>query len=258
MGETIKKWTANWELIQTERRAFIYLALLPLLIVLIKTNFVDNRYIDNLLFYLSLILVCVLMGYKDISKYFSKPGNSTKATLKVSFALLFVEALFGFIIVQIGAFFFQVTDPQGISNITTPLDIYLKELTLLPFIAVGEEFYKVLILLGVISCLPNFSTRTKVIIAILIASLAFGYAHGINHKITAGLPIAISAIPSFIFLLKYKSIYPLIISHFFFDLLSFTAHWDGYGQAIVYLISFSVYVYYMLKVVFRKQDKPPL
>jgi hypothetical protein len=92
----------------------------------------------------------------------------------------------------------------------------------LPFVAVGEEFLKLLIFISFYLLLSQFSGLTRVFLAIFLASFIFGHMHIFGYILTAGVPIMIGAIPTFYFILYYRSILPLILEHFFFDFYSFS------------------------------------
>lgn len=184
------------------------------------------------LFYLFLILFGLLIGWQDIDPYLKKVENSWTNTFKEGGILYIYEIMLSGIVVLI----MKTPDPQGIANLTYSFETFLHTKLLLPiFIAFGEEFFKLLIFLALIS-LINLPIKFKIIISIILSSFIFGYMHVFNFKLTAGLPIAISSIPGFIFLIKYKSVIPLIISHFIFDTLAFISHIDIIGKDIAQLI----------------------
>lgn len=199
--------------------------------------------------YSILIAASLTLGFIDLSKYFIRVNGSTKQTLKVGCYLFIFEYGFTLVGLWICAHIFGIIGPQGIATRKDTTSIFLQEVSLLPWITVGEEFFKILVFLGALACLTTTSPKLRIALAILISTLAFGYAHAFNYKLAVGFPIALSAIPSYIFLLKYKSIYPLIISHLIFDLSSFTMHWENNGELIIGLVPFSILVIFTYRAI---------
>ncbi|AHA07731.1 hypothetical protein TU60_23110 [Bacillus toyonensis] len=196
------------------QKSFLYFLLIPSLIITLNTGIYTP---------ILLTLVCLLIGYKDIHVFLDFKRYKPKKILKLSISLLIINFLFSLLVLEM-LNLFNINDPQGIRGMVYTNKEYLDKLLQLPFIAVGEEFYKLLIFISFFILLSQFSGHTRIFIAIVLASFMFGYMHVFSYKLTAGLPLMIGAIPTFYFMLYYRSILPLIIEHFLFDFLSFSLH----------------------------------
>jgi hypothetical protein len=203
-------------------RAIIYLLQIPILLYLMTHHIFENKVLQ--LFHLQFFVFFfgLIFGLKDLKPYF-KTINSWGNTFKITLYLLFSEL----VLIAVYASFFG-EDPQGIATVAVPLKLYALEIVRLPFIAFGEEFFKVLVFLALLSLIKS-PWKIRLSLAILGASFFFGFAHVFGYKMTAGLPIMIMAIPSFIFLMYFRSIYPLIFSHFIWDGLNLSFRLETYG-----------------------------
>jgi len=205
-----------------ENKAYLYLILLPIFVLFV---WVFNLFGNEIITYLMLILTCLLLGKKDINKYFSLIDNSLLQTLSLGLILYFLEISITGLGLGMMDYVFGVNDPQGTSGIHFETTFeYSKAIIHLPFIAIGEEFVKVLIFLGILSTTSSLSLWRRVVIAVAVSSLIFGFFHAFSWKLTSIFPIALSAIPGYLFLIYFRSIIPLIFSHFIFDGIAFTMH----------------------------------
>ncbi|KAA0795305.1 hypothetical protein EXW45_23775 [Bacillus wiedmannii] len=196
------------------QKAILYFLLIPSLIITLNTGIYSP---------ILLTLVCLLIGYKDIHVFVDIKRYKLKNLLRISIVLLILNLLFSLLALEMLRLF-NIHDPQGIRSVVYTNKEYIDNLLHLPFIAVGEEFYKLLIFISFFILLSQFPGHTRIFIAIVLASFMFGYMHVFNYKLTAGLPLMIGAIPTFYFMLYYRSILPLIIEHFLFDFFSFSLH----------------------------------
>lgn len=208
-------------------KSVLFILQIFLLIYLIQNDITTNRAFNNLTFYMFLILFGLTLGFKELNPLIKPVENSWKKTIIKSLYLFGFQALF-----TVGTIIFlDIPDPQGIQNSVYSIKEFIINLLHLPLVAIGEEFFKILMFLSIISF---FRTKpfTSILLAIFLSSFIFGYMHVFGYKITAGLPIAIGTIPSFIFLIKYRSIYPLIIAHFITDFGYLIFHVEIYGKMI--------------------------
>lgn len=215
----------------TLTRGIVYL-LIPtyLLISLNKGININLPQIPMVYIKFLIALIGVTYGYKDIESYI-KNVNNFSGTIKVSAKLFLLEVLFmGVILFLVGR------DPQNLKDISISNFSYYKFLLELPFTAIGEEVLKVLTLFAFIRICKPFKNK-RVIIAIIATATIFGSLH-INYSYTNAIRIIIAiggtAIPSLIFFLYYKSIYPCIIVHFIHDLVAVSYYTENYSW--VYLI----------------------
>jgi hypothetical protein len=212
-------------------KSFIYLLQIPILALLLKCNNEKNIILHNSILWAFLILFGLTIGWQNISPYLNKYNKSLTSTLYLGLELCLYEIL----LAGITIFLMGTPDPQGIKDIGFSLQhFFTHEMLQTILIAVSEELFKVLIFIGFLSFFRNKNLLT-IYTAILIASFVFGGMHGFNYKLTSMLPIAISAIPSFIYLMKYNSIYPLIFCHFIFDIAFSISHIQPYGRVVLQL-----------------------
>ncbi|WP_088230739.1 CPBP family glutamic-type intramembrane protease [Bacillus cereus] len=229
------------------QKSILYFLLIPSLIVTLNTG----TYTPILL-----TLVCLLIGYKDIRIFLDIKRYKLRKLLKISLILLIINLLFSLLALKMLSLF-NISDPQGIRGVIYTDKEYIDKLLHLPFIAVGEEFYKLLIFISFFILLSQFSGRTRIFIAIILASFMFGYMHVFSYKLTAGLPLMIGAIPTFYFMLYYRSILPLIIEHFLFDFFSFSLHTQYQEFLLIFLQGFFI-IFCMWQVIKSslKKKKP--
>lgn len=226
--------------IPSKFKSFIYL-LIPIisfLFIIGKTNTIFGIRITSIYLKAFIILVGFSFGLKDLYPYFRKI-KSWKETFKVSISLLLYSYFFIFIFIPLYG-----EDPQGLANVTYSTHQYLLHITELPFTAIGEEILKVLMFLALLSIIKTH-WNSRLILSVLISSFIFGMLH-INYKVTAVFPIAMSSIPYFIYLLKYRSIYPLIIAHFIFDFLSLSARHESMGDYVQPIVTVIYFLFFII------------
>jgi hypothetical protein len=207
-------------------RVVIYSLLIPGMLISI------NEGVYNAIW---LTLVCLLIGYKDIKPFVNFKQYQFMELLIISGITIVVSLLFSVIGLKVMSLF-GVTDPQGLKDLVYTNEEYIKKLEILPFIAVGEEFFKLLMFLALFSLISLGSKTIRILIATLIAAFVFGHLHIFSYELTAGIPLMIGAIPTFYLMLYYRSILPLIIEHFFADFYSFTGH-TVFGDFFVQIVT---------------------
>ena len=228
-------------------KAILYFLLIPIIIISLNKEVYSPIY---------LTLACLLIGHRDIRVFTNFKQYSLRALFKISFKVFMVSMVFLVIALKILEFF-NINDPQGLKNKVMENDEYISSLLSLPFIAVGEELMKLLFFISFFLLLSQFSRNTRIFIAVILASFIFGYMHIFNYKITAGFPLMFSAIPTFYFMLYYRSILPLIIEHFFFDFFSFSVH-TQYQDIVFFCLLVLIIIttiWHVVKIPFKK-DTP--
>ena len=213
------------------KKAIMYLLCVPVTILFITLP--TKNYLGGILHLLFLISYGLTLGFKDIKGYIRKI-NSWKDTFYIGTKLLIIS------IVIIGIFLIGDNDPQGISKLEYSGEATMLLLSKLPLIAVGEEFFKFFVFMGLLS-LIRIPIRHRLVIVTMLSSFIFGYMHVINYKITAGLILSLCDIPYCIFFIYYQSILPLIIAHFIQDGLNFISHYKTYGNYLAQLIGFIIF-----------------
>jgi hypothetical protein len=155
---------------------------------------------------------------------------------------------------------FGVTDPQGLENVIFTYKQYIESLIRLPFTAIGEEFFKLLIFLSFFGLLPSVSRHIRIFMAVLLAAFVFGHLHIFGYELTAGVPIMFGAIAGFYLALYYRSIIPLIIEHFIADLFAYTAHTQiGELFEMFLVLAFLVtWLVWSFRDSIKKKDKPKI
>ncbi|MCL6574144.1 MAG: hypothetical protein K6T88_21115 [Bacillus sp. (in: Bacteria)] len=227
-------------------KAIVYFSLIPLIIISLNEH---NVYSPGYL-----TLICIAFGHRDIRPFMQFKQYPFGKLIKISVFLFGVSMIFSFITLKIMNFF-GVQDPQGIRNMVLSDEEYLQHLLRLPFVAMGEEFFKFLIFISFFIQLSQFSKHIKIFIAIILASFIFGHLHIFGYdKLSAGLPIMMGAIPGFYYMLYYRNILPLIFEHFFFDFASVTLH-TQYQSIFLALFTLFIMVVVIWNV-FREVIKP--
>lgn len=192
----------------------VYL-LIPLFLILtlFKVPIYFLPSIDMLYIKFFIALFGATYAYKDLNPYIKNVSN-LKTTIKVSVKLFIAYGLFVAIAIIIVG-----DDPQNLKSITLSNTAYYLHLLELPFTAIGEEVLKSLMLLAFIRLFKPLK-NINIIFAILTSAAIFGVLH-INYDYSNALRIVLligfSSIPVYLFLLYYKSIYPVIIVHFIVD-----------------------------------------
>ncbi len=203
-----------------------------------------------------LTLVCILIGYKDIKPFVNLKQYKLMELLKISGVTIIVSLLFSVIGLKIMSLF-GVTDPQGIKNLVYSNEEYINKLEILPFIAIGEEFLKLLMFLALFNLITFGPRSSRILIATLMAAFIFGHLHIFSYELTAGIRIMIGAIPTFYLMLYYRSILPLIIEHFFMDFYSFTGH-TVFGDLFVQIVSIVLMICWFGWLIKTSLNKKPL
>ncbi|WP_144551280.1 type II CAAX prenyl endopeptidase Rce1 family protein [Peribacillus simplex] len=228
-------------------KAILYFSLIPIIIISLNEEVYSPIY---------LTLACLLIGHKDIRVFTNFKQYSLRELFKISYKVFLVSAVFTIIALKIFEFF-NINDPQGLKNKLYENEEYISSLLRLPFTAAGEEFMKLLFFISFFLLLSQFSRNTRIFIAVILASFIFGYMHIFNYKLTAGFPLMFSAIPTFYFMLYYRSILPLIIEHFFFDFFSFSVHTQYQDIVLFCLLALIIItmIWHVVKIPFKK-DAP--
>lgn len=206
------------------RKAVLYSLLIPALIISLNEKIYHPFY---------LTVICLLIGYKDNRPFVDIKQYKLMELLRMTGITFVVSALFSLAGLKLMSLW-GVDDPQGLKHVVYSNEQYVDSIVRLPFTAIGEEFFKLLIFLAFFSLVSVGSKYFKIFVAALLASFMFGHMHVFNYELTAGVPIMLGAIPTFYLMLYYRSILPLIIEHFLFDLYSYTAH-TVYGDLFVHV-----------------------
>lgn len=218
------------EHLPTIRKSYFYLLLIPivpiLILVLSKSHFSDFE--KNLILYSFLIGFGLTFGSDDLRPYYRKVDSWLKTFIIAITVYIFQIVIYLFLTPFVG------NDPQGFAEQTLTLYQFFKLLSWLPFVSLGEEFFKILVFLGLLSLL-RLQWFWRLTLSTVIISFTFGYIHIISYQLNVGLPLALSAIPYFLIFVRYSSIYPLVIAHFFHNLISYIKLFE-FGDKIIYLI----------------------
>lgn len=210
-------------------------------------NFVLNSPVGSMSWNIFINIGILIVGWNDIWRYSGRVDRNFKLTFIIGVRTLAYQSLVAIIFLLILSFI-NINDPQGIKDLTYSFKefFYLFSLDLI-LTAVGEEFWKLLMILTISKLIYNFKIpiHFKVIIIITIPSIVFGLAHNINYQNTAWIPIAAMTIPSFIIFLKYKSILPLVIAHFIFDFISMVSKIDNMGSIIINILGVILIAVYL-------------
>ena len=210
---------------------FIYL-LIPLYLILFLFKKLPPfiPHIDMLYIKFLISLFGVTYTYKNLSPYIRNITNF-KTTVTVSAKLFVVTSICTYLALLVVG-----RDPQNIGNLSLTNTQYYLLLLDLPFTAIGEEVFKVLMLLAFLRLFAPLKNN-KFIVSLLLSSFIFGLLH-INYNYASSLKIifaiGVTAIPSFLFFLYYKSIYPSIIVHFFLDFMAFSNVSTNYSFIVLF------------------------
>lgn len=236
--------------IKSKKLIFIYLILIPFLIFMLTSNTNYNLTLSII------ILLGFTIGLKDLKKYLNKIDTWEK-TLAISLILLGIQGLFSLI----GLTIYPDNNPQGLTNLALSSRQLVQLIKILPIIAFGEEFFKFFTFIALLSLIKE-SILKKLTLATFLSALIFGFIHVINYKFNVGYLLTLWAIPSYFFLVYFKSIYPLIISHFLWDGLSLGIHSYEYSWTIwlFYLVLYGGFIYkyrynYKIKELFIPSSK---
>lgn len=184
-------------------------------------------------------------AYKNLEPYIKRVDYNTTTTLKVSIKLLIADIVVTWLIL-----FVVGRDPQNLNTMVLTDYQFFSLLLELPFTAIGEEVLKVLMLFAFIRLFKPLK-NIGLFLAILASSAVFGLLHinyNYSNSINILLAIGVTAIPSLVFVLYYKSIIPGIIIHFLNDLIAFAAHSQNYYFIvplfqIVWSLGFMIWIF---------------
>lgn len=229
--------------------SIIYL-LIPLFLILnmFKITKLFSLHINMLYIKIFIAFFGFTYGFKHLNPYLSTVVN-IKTTIKTSVKLIILYTVILLLLIPLTG-----KDPQQLQNLNLSNKEYYLSLIELPFTAISEEVFKSLMLLALIRLLPM--KKYKVIVAILISSLIFGLLHinyAYQNSINILLPIGLSAIPTFIFFLYYKSIYPSMIVHFVTDFIvitKFTANFSFIFTFFFYTLCAATVVIFISSIIF--------
>lgn len=209
---------------------FVYLLIPVILALVVFPNTIFQIKIDMLYIKFFICLLGVTFAYKDLSPYIKNVTNF-KTTLVVSFKLILVLSLFTLITLP-----FTGSDPQDVQRYALSDTMFFQLILELPFTAIGEEIFKALMLFAFIRLFKPFKNM-NVVLAIILSSIVFGLLHinyNFQNSLEIILAIGITCVPTYIFLLYYKSIYPLILIHFVQDFVAFSSTSLNYSFIAVY------------------------
>jgi membrane protease YdiL (CAAX protease family) len=227
-------------------KAVLFLAIVPLTIILLNTDIPKNPYIDAIVDYVIMILFALMIGRRELQL---KPMGSIRETLGLSIKIMAASALLTWLGVEI----IGSDNPQGLDGVVYTTEQYLKMNSLLPLIGMGEEFLIVLTFMGVFSLLTG-ARMGKFLSAILISSLVFGFLHAFYSPFTAILALGLGHIPFIFATIYYRSILPAIIAHIAWDGMSFFGH---YNEDLYYMLFVVVYISYVIYALIPKKKIVP-
>lgn len=190
---------------------------------------IKNHVIFEGIFYGVFIFFALTIGWSDTSLYLKNNSKSLKEILFLSIQLYCFQIIISSLVIII----MRNSDPQGIKNMSYSLSYYLNNhLIQTVIVAFSEEVFKFTVFIGFFSLIHKKSV-INIIISVLFTCFIFGAMHGINYKATAIIPIAFNTIPCFIYLLKYRNLYILILAHFIFDTIAFISHIEPLGHEVI-------------------------
>lgn len=231
----------------SKNRAILYAVVVFFSFVfLFFLRYVINSPVASMSWNLFINIFVLIIGWNDIWKYL-RSVDSYKFTFILGIRTVAYQTIVAMIFLILLSFV-NINDPQGIKDFTYSLRefLYLFSFDII-LTAIGEEFWKLLMILTVLRLVANIRIPIflKLTIGLLIPSIIFGLAHNINYLNTAWIPIAAMTIPSFVMFLKYKSILPLIIAHFIFDFISIVGKVENFGNTVVGVIGVFLIIIYM-------------
>jgi membrane protease YdiL (CAAX protease family) len=225
----------------TIMQAVLCLAIVPLTIIILNEDLLTNPFYDSILTYLIMILFALLVGNKQIVTFVNIPEQSIKKTLKLTFMIVILGALFHFIGILIVG-----DDPQQVADLKISSEKFIKYIILLPFIGIGEEFFKLTMFIGIYSLVTS-GRISKFLLSIIVVSFTFGFLHAVHSPILASIPIGLGAIPALVITFYYRSIIPAILSHVLWDGMFFLFHFQPIARDILSLfISIGIFLYLFL------------
>lgn len=230
-------------------KSIIYLLQIPIMYLFLAYRPIKNHIIFEAVFYLIFILFALIPGWSDVSSYLNTGNKSLKQILFLSMQLYCIQIIISSLVILT----MRNPDPQGIKNISYSLNYYLNNHVIQTVIvAFSEEFFKFTIFIAFLSIIHR-KNLVNILISILITCTIFGAMHGINYKLTAMIPIMFNTIPCFLYLLKYKNLYILIIAHFIFDTIAFISHINPLGhEAIQFAASVALLIFIVTQFVVPK------
>jgi hypothetical protein len=232
-------------------RAVLCLALLLIPIVLINEQIVSSLYLNIVIMYTSIIVLGFIIGGQQLLNYFKKVDHSWGKTLKLAIFMYIANMLLTLL-----GILFVGSNPQGIAGKEDNILQFVKNISLLPFIGLGEEMFRLLAFLGFFSLLLG-NLYIRFIIASLLTSAIFGLMHTFDYPFTAFLPLFLGAIPVIVLTIYYKSIVPAIIQHMILDGLSFLAHLEQIGESLAGLIIIlAVIIWFFRRKIFKSNEAP--
>jgi membrane protease YdiL (CAAX protease family) len=223
-------------------KAVLFLAIVPLTIILLNTDFPKNGYIDAILDYVIMIMYSLIVGRHEL---LLKSMGSTKKTLGLSIKIMGFSA----VLTWLGIKIIGSDNPQGLDGVVYTTQQYLKMDSLLPLIGFGEEFLIVLTFMGLFSLLTG-GRISKFLFSLLLASLVFGFLHAFYSPFTAILALGLGHIPFIFATIYYRSILPAVIAHIGWDGFSFFAH---YNEDLYYMFFSILLIVYLISIVIPKK-----
>lgn len=210
-----------------------------------------NNYIYGIVYYLILILLCVI-NWRSLKSFFVNPVRTPikgwyknrKFELFFLFPVL-VLCFSGFITNLIYKTNVVPVDPQGLTQMHIGLDILFLEYLYMPLGVVAEEFFNLVVLAFMFKGLSNVK-RVRLPLSIIIASSIFGMLHIFSWNIDTVLCFGASHIPYFILLLYSKNIWLSVIAHLLQNTLGIATMYDeDLGFLLVSILKLIVIVYYI-------------
>lgn len=110
-------------------------------------------------------------------------------------------------------------DPQKLAAIHSTLAGFVLRCAVIPFIALIEELFNLLLVMTIYRLL-HFFKAGRFFFSILAASMFFGLLHAFNWGIAAAIALGISFIPVFLVTLYTRKIWFSVFAHMYLDILA--------------------------------------
>lgn len=230
-----------------------YVAVVFGFLFLLKTPILaDNPYGELFLmgYHGVFLIFSVTIGFKEIAPLYNKAGGIWRL-LMITGGILFFSAM----VEAVVGTFLAADDPQQLEQYSFQLTGKYVTVSFVRYwlVGIGEELFKYMVFL--ILYYPLYKVLKNCwmpfILATFITCFFFGFLHA-NYNpdewLTITLIIASGAVVYFYFLVKYQTILPLMIAHFFQDFmvsLELTEQLEGvYG--VTFLLIYAAAIAFLL------------
>lgn len=224
---------------------------------LLKSPFLaGNPYSDFILmsYHGVFLIFSVTIGFKEIAPLYNKKGGILRI-IALTGAILFFSA----VVENFVGSLLAADDPQQLEQFSFELTGRYVTVNFVRYwlVGIGEELFKYIIFLVLYYPLYKVFKNcwAPFLISMFITCFFFGFLHG-NYNpdewLTITLIIASGASVYFYFLIKYQTIIPLMIAHFFQDFmvsLELTEQLEGVYGLTFLLIYLAVIIYVVGKMI---------